>query len=123
MASDASMQQPILAVLPDTCSSYANHCQMPTVPLHQPLPSYWDSSEAKLIFQPNHVESNALEAITKNTVETHDSSRGYLEVVKCGGMELEKMDEEMSDHQRWVVQQKILVIPWCFYRQKRKWKV
>ncbi len=27
----------------------------------------------------------------------------------CGGMELEEMDEEMSDHQRWMVQKKIVL--------------
>jgi hypothetical protein len=123
MASDVSLQQPILSVLPDTCSSYANHCPMPTIPLDQPLPSYWDSSEAKLIFQPNHVENNALEAINnqlKMLVEAHDSSKGYLEVVSCGGIELEEMDEEMSHHQRWRVQQKILVLTLVLIQAKKK---
>ncbi len=123
MASEVSLQQPILAVLPDTCSSYAYHCPMPTVPLDQPLPSYWDSSEAKLIFQPNHVENDALEAINnqlKMLFETLDSSKGYLEVVSCRGIELEEMDEEMSHHQRWMVQQKILVITLALIQAKEK---
>ncbi len=96
---------------------------MPTVPLHQPLPSYWDSSEAKLIFQPNHVEKNALEAINnqlKMLVETHDSLRAYLEIESCRGMEVEEMDEEMSDHQRWMVQQKTLVLTLALLQAKEK---
>jgi len=43
MASDVSVQQPTSAVPPDTCSSYANHF---------PMPTYWDSTEAKLLFNP-----------------------------------------------------------------------
>jgi hypothetical protein len=70
ITSDVSMQQPILAVLPDTCSSNANHCPMSTVPLHQPLLSFWDSSELKSIIQPNHAENNALEAINNQIKNT-----------------------------------------------------
>jgi hypothetical protein len=56
-------------------------------------------------------------------VEAHDSSRGYLEVVSCRGMELEEMDEEMSDHQRWMVQQKILVLTMVLLEAKEKMEV
>jgi hypothetical protein len=44
MAIDLSVQQPTSAVPPDTCSSSVNNCQS--------LPTYWDSTEAKLLFNP-----------------------------------------------------------------------
>ena len=114
MASDVSLQQPILAVPPDTCSSSANHCQ--------PLPTYWDSTEAQLLFNPVPSEKNALESFNnqiKLLMITHDSPKGYLEVISCTGMESEEIDEEMSDYQRWLVQQKILVLTLALVQAKK----
>jgi hypothetical protein len=118
MASDVSQQQPILAVLPDSCSSSANHRLLPT------LPSliYWDSSEAKQIFQPVHSERNALDAINnqiKLLVEASESPKAYLGVVVCGTMEAEEIDEEMSDHQRWCINQKIIKLTMALLNTKQ----
>lgn len=43
MASHVFLQQPILTKPPDIYSSYANHF---------PMPTYWDSTEAQLLFNP-----------------------------------------------------------------------
>ena len=105
MASDVSLQQPILAVPPDTCSSSANHCQ--------PLPTYWDSTEAQLLFNPVPSEKNALESVNnqiKLLMITHDSPKGYWAVISCTGIEGEEIDEEMSDHQRRLVPQKVTML-------------
>jgi hypothetical protein len=54
-----------LALLPGTRSLSSSHFPQPTmsstIPYHQPMHIYWDSSEAKLLFQPNPSENNALE--------------------------------------------------------------
>jgi hypothetical protein len=57
MASDVSVQQPTSAMPPDTCSSSASYC--PSLPpcsssanQCQSLPTYWDSTEAQLLFNP-----------------------------------------------------------------------
>jgi hypothetical protein len=55
MATDVSQQQPFLAVLPNTCSSSANHHPLPTLPLL----IYWDSSEAKKITYHGSSQSKA----------------------------------------------------------------
>ena len=50
---------------------------------------------------------------------THDSPKGYLEVISCTGMESEEIDEEMSDYQRWLVQQKIIVLTLALVQAKK----
>jgi hypothetical protein len=119
MASDVSQQQPILAVLPDTCSSSANHRPLPTLPLL----IYWDSFEAREIFQPVHSERNALDAIDNQImllVEASESPKAYLGVVVSGTMEAEEIDEEMSDHQRWCINQKIIILTMALLHAKQK---
>ena len=118
MASDVSQQQPISAVPLDTCSSSANHRPLPTLPLL----IYWDSFEARQIFQPVHSERNALDAINnqiKLLVEASESPKAYLGVVVCGTMEAEEIDEEMSDHQRWCINQKIIILTMALLQAKQ----
>jgi hypothetical protein len=115
MAIDLSVQQPTSAVPPDTCSSSANKCQS--------LPTYWDSTEAKLLFNPFLSEKNTLEAVNnqiKLLMVTQESPKGYLDVVSSTRMEGGEIDEEMSKHQRWIVQQKIIVLILAFIQAKDK---
>jgi len=76
----------------------ANLCH----PAHH-LPTYWDSTEAKLLFNPVLSEKNALEAVNnqiKLLMVTQESPKGYVDVVSSTRMEGEEIDEEMSKHQR-----------------------
>jgi hypothetical protein len=114
MASDVSVQQPTSAVPPDTCSLSANHCQSlsscsSSANQCQSLPTYWDSTEEKILFNPVLSEKNALEAVNnqiKLLMDTQESPKGYVDIVSSTRMEGEEIDEDMSEHQRWIVQQK-----------------
>jgi len=50
----------------------------------------------------------------------HESPKGYVDVVSRNRMEGEEIDEEMSEHQRWVVQQKIIVLTLAFIQAKKQ---
>jgi hypothetical protein len=93
--------------------SSANQCQS--------LPTYWDSTEAKLLFNPVLSEKNALEAVNnqiKLLMVTQESPKGYVDVVSSTRMEGEEIDEEMGEHQRWIVQQKIIVLTLALIQAK-----
>ncbi len=51
---------------------------------------------------------------------THESPKGYLEAIRSTRMEGKEVDEEMSDHQRWLVQQKIIVLTLALVQAKNK---
>ncbi len=67
------------------------------------------------------MKKKALEAVNnqiKLLMITHDSPKGYLEVISCTGMEGEEIDEEMSDHQRVLVPQKVAVLTLALVQAK-----
>jgi hypothetical protein len=49
-----------------------------------------------------------------------ESPIGYVDVVSSTRMEGEEIDEGMSEHQRWIVQQKIIVLTLAFIQAKDK---
>jgi hypothetical protein len=58
-------------------------------------------------------KKNALEAVNnqkKLLMATQESPKEYVDVVSSTRMEGEEIDEDMSEHQRWIVQQKIIVL-------------
>ena len=68
-------------------------------------------------------EKNALEAVNnqiKLLMVMHESPKGYVDVVSSTRMEGEEIDEDMSEHQRWIVQQKIIVLTLAFIQAKDK---
>jgi hypothetical protein len=51
---------------------------------------------------------------------TQESPKGYVSVASSTRMEGGEIDEEMSKHQRWIVQQKIIVLILAFIQAKDK---
>ena len=51
---------------------------------------------------------------------TQESPKGYVDIVSSTRMEGEEIDEEMGEHQRWIVQQKIIVHTLALIQAKDK---
>ena len=85
--------------------------------------SYWHSSEAKKLFHPKGNELSALDAVN-NQIElllrASSSPNGYFGVMDCGGRTTEEIIEEISDHQRWLMQQKISILTLALTVAKKK---
>jgi hypothetical protein len=102
------------------------------VPL-PPVPSYWDSTEANILFgtiktvQRGVIEANAYEAITNQMAlllkcsENHD---GYLQILNTSGME---EVPKLSDNQIFFIREKIRLLNRClqhaihYMEEKKNW--
>ena len=84
-------------VVPDLPSSLANPCPPP------PPFRYWDSTEAKVLFNARENEADALEAIEnqlKLLRSANDAPNGHVLLIDEQDDELL---EKMSEHQKWVI--------------------
>ena len=97
-----------------------------SVPLSSTSTSYWQSSEAKKLFHPKGNEVSALDAVNNQIellLKASDSPNGIFDVIDSGGRTTEEIIEEISDYQRWVLQQKICFITLALTVAKNKMEV
>jgi len=88
-------------------------------------PSYWCLSEAKKMFHLKGNEVTALDAVNNQIellLQASSSPNGYFDVMDCGGRTIEEIIEEISDHQRWMVQQKVSILLLALTIAKKIWK-
>jgi hypothetical protein len=67
-----------------------------------PVNTYWDSTEAKKIFQPSNEKNNALEAGDKQMellLCVLESLKGYWKVISHDG----EAEYEVTDYQKWLI--------------------
>ena len=77
---------------------------LPTLTLPDPLPvlSYWESTEARKIFNPVSKEKDELEAIDNQLDLLScilEAPKGYLHVVTG----IQGDDDELSEYQQWLI--------------------
>jgi hypothetical protein len=63
-----------------------------------------------------HAVNNQIEFLLRAS----SSPNGYFDVMDCGGRTTEEIVEEISDHQRWMVQQKISILTLALTVAKKK---
>ena len=55
-------------------------------------------------------------------LQASSSPNGYFDVMDCGERTMEEIIEEISDHQRWMVQQKVSILLLALIVAKKRWK-
>ena len=74
--------------------------------LHPFLETYWDSPEAKLLFRPLASESTALVAIDNQIKALRDVNKSSNAFLTVAGNLDELNKDDVTEHQKWVIQQK-----------------
>ncbi len=66
-----------------------------------------------------HAVNNQIELLLR----AGSSPNGYFDVMDCGGRTTEEIVKEINDHQRWMVQQKIIILTLAltFAKKKMDW--
>ncbi len=55
-------------------------------------------------------------------LQASSSPNGYFDVMDCGGRTTEEIIEKISNHQRWMVQQKVSILLLALIVAKKRWK-
>jgi hypothetical protein len=106
--------------LADVVSSSASSLQQ-----NSSSTSYWCSSEAKKLFHLKGNDVSALDAVNNQIellLQASSSPNGYFDVMDCGGRTTEEIIEKISNHQRWMVQQKVSILLLALTIAKKRWR-
>ena len=75
------------------------------------------------MFHPKGNELSALDSVNNQIdllLQASSSPHGYFDVMDFGGRTTEEINEEISDHQRWMVQQKVSMLLLALTVAKKK---